>query len=381
MTQHTAPSTERRVTVGLGDRAYDIVIKRGALAEVGERLTSVGLSGKAAVVTNPVVGRLYGATVLRSLKGAGFRTVLVTLPDGERHKTLRSVARVLDALAAARFERGSTVIALGGGVIGDLAGFAASVYQRGIQFVQLPTTLVAQVDSSVGGKTGVNHVLGKNLIGAFYQPRVVVIDPVALNSLPEREWRAGLAEVIKYGVIADDHLFASLEENIEPIVKRDDELVANVVARSCRIKASVVEQDERESGLRRILNYGHTIGHALESLGRYRRLIHGEAVAIGMVQEALLARRLGLCSDDVVARQRRLITQAGLPTDVPSVRFAPLWTAMQHDKKVSQGRVQCVLPRAIGQVEVRPLERQDVEGWFREQAREGRRTGPPRRQG
>jgi 3-dehydroquinate synthase len=381
MTQPTAASTERRVTVGLGDRAYDIVIKRGALAEVGERLTSLGLSGKAAVVTNPVVGRLYGATVLRSLKGAGFRPVLVTIPDGERHKTLRSVARVLDALAAARFERRSTVIALGGGVIGDLAGFAASVYQRGIQFVQLPTTLVAQVDSSVGGKTGVNHVLGKNLIGAFYQPRVVVMDPVALKSLPEREWRAGLAEVIKYGVIADDHLFASLEENIEPIVKRDDDLVANVVARSCEIKALVVAQDERESGLRRILNYGHTIGHALESLGRYRRLIHGEAVAIGMVQEALLARRLGLCSDDVVARQRRLITNAGLPTEVPPVRFAQLWTAMQHDKKVSQGRVQCVLPRAIGQVEVRPLERQDVEGWFRERVREGRRTRPPRRRG
>lgn len=381
MTQHTAASTERRVTVGLGDRAYDIVIKRGALAEVGERLTSLGLSGKAAVVTNPVVGRLYGATVLRSLKGAGFRPVLVTIPDGERHKTLRSVARVLDALAAARFERRSTVIALGGGVIGDLAGFAASVYQRGIQFVQLPTTLVAQVDSSVGGKTGVNHVLGKNLIGAFYQPRVVVMDPVALKSLPEREWRAGLAEVIKYGVIADDHLFASLEENIEPIVKRDDDLVANVVARSCQIKALVVEQDERESGLRRILNYGHTIGHALESLGHYRRLIHGEAVAIGMVQEALLARRLGLCSDDVVTRQRRLITNAGLPTEVPPVRFAQLWTAMQRDKKVSQGRVQCVLPRAIGQVEVRPLERQDVEGWFREQVREGRRTRPPRRRG
>lgn len=381
MTQHTAASTERRVTVGLGDRAYDIVIKRGALAEVGERLTSLGLSGQAAVVTNPVVGRLYGAKILRSLKGAGFQPVLVTIPDGERHKTLRSVARVLDALAAARFERRSTVIALGGGVIGDLAGFAASVYQRGIQFVQLPTTLVAQVDSSVGGKTGVNHALGKNLIGAFYQPRMVVMDPVVLKSLPEREWRAGLAEVIKYGVIADDHLFASLEENIEPIVKRDDALVANVVARSCQIKASVVEQDERESGLRRILNYGHTIGHALESLGHYRRLIHGEAVAIGMVQEALLARRLGLCSDDVVARQRRLITNAGLPTEVPPVRFAQLWTAMQHDKKVSQGRVQCVLPRAIGQVEVRPLERQDVEGWFREQVREGQRTRPPQRRG
>lgn len=362
-------SPERRVTVGLDDRTYEIVIRRGLLSEVGGALASVGLSGKVAIVTNPVVGRLYGKKVVRSLKEAGFQPVVVAIPEGERHKTLRSVSLVLDALAQERFERGSIVIALGGGVIGDLAGFAASIYLRGVQFVQIPTTLVAQVDSSVGGKTGVNHVLGKNLIGAFYQPKIVLMDPVTLKSLPEREWRAGLAEVIKYGVIADENLFASLEENIEPILKRDDDLVANIVARSCQIKTSVVEQDEREGGLRRILNYGHTIGHALESLGHYRRLIHGEAVGIGMVYEAELAWRLGLCSADVVTRQRHLIGLAGLPTEAPPFRFASLWTAMQHDKKVSRGQVQCVLPRAIGRVEVKVLARQDVLAWFEERMR------------
>ncbi len=365
------------MTVGLGERSYEIVIRQGVLSEVGEALSALGLSGKAAVVTNPIVGRLYGRRVVRSLKKAGLAPIVVTVPEGERHKTLQSVALVLDELAQARFERGSTVIALGGGVIGDLAGFAAAIYLRGIQFVQIPTTLVAQVDSSVGGKTGVNHELGKNLIGAFYQPRLVLMDPATLQSLPEREWRAGLAEVIKYGVIADENLFASLEENIEPILKRDEALVANIVARSCQIKASVVEQDEREGGLRRILNYGHTIGHALEALGRYRRLIHGEAVAIGMVYEAELAMRLGLCTGEVVARQRRLVGRARLPTEAPAFRFSALWTAMQHDKKVTRGQVQCVLPRAIGQVELKSLARQDVQDWCAERTRTGR--GAPAR--
>lgn len=370
---------ERRVTVGLGDRAYDIVIRRGLLSEVGGLLSALGISGKAAVVTNPTVGRLYGHRVVRSLRTSGFEPIIVTVPEGERHKTLQTVSRVLDALARARFERGSTVIALGGGVIGDLAGFAAAIYLRGTLFAQIPTTLVAQVDSSVGGKTGVNHALGKNLVGSFYQPKIVLMDPVTLKSLPEREWRAGLAEVIKYGVIADENLFASLEENIEPILKRDDDLVANIVARSCQIKTSVVELDEREGGLRRILNYGHTIGHALESLGHYRRLIHGEAVGIGMVYEAELAWRLGLCSADVVTRQRHLIGRAGLPTEAPPFRFTSLWTAMQHDKKVSRGQVQCVLPRAIGRVEVKVLARQDVLAWFEERMRMD--NGDPTRRG
>lgn len=360
----SSQAPERRVTVGLGNRAYDIIIRRGLLSEVGDLLAAIGICGKAAVVTNPIVGRLYGHRVVRSLRASGFEPIIVTVPDGERYKTLQTASRVMDALARARFERGSTVIALGGGVIGDLAGFAAAIYLRGIQFVQIPTTLVAQVDSSVGGKTGVNHALGKNLVGAFYQPKIVLMDLATLKTLPGREWRAGLAEVIKYGVIADENLFASLEENIEPILKQNEALVSNVVARSCQIKATVVEQDERESGLRRILNYGHTIGHALEALGRYRRLIHGEAVGIGMIYEAELARWLGLCGDEVVRRQRRLIERAGLPTEAAPLRFASLWTAMQHDKKVSRGQVQCVLPRVIGRVEVRPLARHEIQDWF-----------------
>ncbi len=379
MNHASSPSAERRVTVGLAERSYEIIIRRGLLADVGEALRSVGLSGMVAIVTNPIVGRLYGKRVWRAVKQAGFRPILVTIPDGERHKTLHSVSKVLDALTRARLERGSTVIALGGGVIGDLAGFAASIYLRGIPFVQIPTTLVAQVDSSVGGKTGVNHPLGKNLIGAFYQPRLVLMDPATLRTLPEREWRAGLAEVIKYGVIADEPFFATLEENVEPILKRDDALVSNLVAHSCQIKATVVGQDEREGGLRRILNYGHTLGHALERLGRYRSLLHGEAVGIGMVYEAELAKRLGLCGDEVVSRQQRLVQRMGLPTDAPPARLVPLWSAMQQDKKVAQGQVHCVLPRAIGQVVVKPVTREDVQGWWTARTRSVGKTAMSRR--
>ncbi|MFM7842493.1 MAG: 3-dehydroquinate synthase, partial [Nitrospira sp.] len=234
------------------------------------------------------------------------------IPEGERSKSLSSVTTILDALIKARFERQSLLVALGGGVIGDLTGFAASIHLRGIPFVQVPTTLVAQVDSSVGGKTGVNHPLGKNLIGTFYQPRLVLIDPETLRTLPPREWTAGLAEVIKYGVIADESFCAELERSMDRLVKLDMELASWAIVRSCEIKADVVGKDERESGLRRVLNYGHTIGHALESLGRYRKWIHGEAIAMGLVQEADLSRHLGLCSPDVVDRQRELVRRAGL---------------------------------------------------------------------
>ena len=356
------------VQVSLHERSYDIVIKRGSLGAVGIHLKGLGLGGAVAIVTNPVVGRLYGATVSRALKAAGFIPHVIVIPEGERAKTLRSASTILDSLAAARFERGSTVIALGGGVVGDVAGFAASAYLRGVQFVQIPTTLIAQVDSSVGGKTGVNHRLGKNLIGAFYQPRLVLADPATLATLPRREWAAGLAEVIKYGVIADEELFGYLESHIESLLMMADGPVAHVIRRSCEIKASVVAQDERESGLRRILNYGHTIGHALEALGSYRRLIHGEAVAIGMVQEAGLAHRLGLCSEDVVDRQRELVGRAGLPWALPRVRYRELWAAMRHDKKVADGRVHCVFPERIGAVRVAPLEAAAVKGWLADRA-------------
>ena len=376
---HARSTAPHNVTVSLGDRSYDIRVQPGILGEIGQCLSSLGLKGKVGVVTNPVVGRLYAPGVLRSLRAAGLDASTIVLPEGERAKSLRSVSAILDALVKARFERGSILVALGGGVIGDLTGFAASIYMRGIPFVQVPTTLVAQVDSSVGGKTGVNHPLGKNLIGTFSQPRLVLVDPGTLQTLPHRELVAGMAEVIKYGVIADETFFAYLEQHMDRLLKLEAEPVDHVIARSCEIKASVVAQDERESDLRRILNYGHTIGHALESLGGYRKLIHGEAVAIGMVQEADLARHLGRCAPDVVERQRALVRRTGLPDALPETTFARLWAAMQHDKKVVQGCVHCVLPERIGQVVIQPLEREACRQWFGQRQQHGKPLRPRRR--
>ncbi len=369
-------AAEQRVTVSLGERSYDILIKAGLLGEVGPRLRQLGLSGKVAkmaLVTNPLVGRLYAPTVLRSLKSAGYQTKTILVPEGERAKSLRWVSKILDELVRERFERGSLLLALGGGVVGDLAGFAASIFVRGIPFVQIPTTLVSQVDSSVGGKTGINHPLGKNLIGAFHQPRLVLIDPNTLGTLPPREWVAGLAEVIKYGMIEDEEFFAYLERHMDDLLKMQPGPVAHVIARSCQIKASVVAEDERESDRRRILNYGHTVGHALESLGKYRKLIHGEAVAIGMVQEVDLGRSLGFCTAEVATRQRELVRQAGLPDALPPVRFTELWDTMQHDKKVARGQLYCVLPERVGQVVIAPLERAEVKRWFAGCSRNQRR--------
>lgn len=352
------------VKVGLGKRSYDIVIGPGCLHRMGQYLQALGLSGTVGVVTNPTLSRLYGASLKKAIVNAGFTCHVISLPEGERTKTLRWVSYVLDELVEHRFERRSALVALGGGVIGDIAGFAASMYLRGIPFVQASTTLVAQVDSSVGGKTGVNHPLGKNLIGAFYQPALVVSDTNTLQTLPKREWLAGLAEVIKYGVIADKNFFAFLEDRMERVLDVKEEDVQKVVKRCCEIKARVVAKDERESGLRRILNYGHTIGHALESLSGYRKYIHGEAVGIGMVHEALLANYLDLCSKDVVDRQRALIQRTGLPVRMPSHSFSKFWEAMRHDKKVAHGTVHCVLPRSIGKVQVMPLEPRAVRRWY-----------------
>jgi 3-dehydroquinate synthase len=273
------------------------------------------------------------------------------------------------------------LLALGGGVIGDLTGFAAAIYQRGIPFVQVPTTLVAQVDSSVGGKTGVDHRLGKNLIGAFYQPRAVLIDPLTLRTLPRREWIAGLAEVIKYGIIADEEFFAFLEQEIPALLKLDEEPVIHAIKRSCEIKAQVVAADERESDRRRILNYGHTIGHALESLAGYRGLIHGEAVGIGLVQEAELACYMGLCGREVVERIRSLVQRAGLSEQVSQASFTSLWGAMQHDKKVVGGRVMGVWPVRIGEVVIRPIEQQVCAAWFQRKHGRGSRPSSGRQPG
>jgi 3-dehydroquinate synthase len=363
---------EQIVPVTLGARSYDIVIHPGLLATVGDRLSTLTTSPKIGVVTDRNVASRYLHGTLRSLCKAGYDPTPIILPPGERTKTLETIAKILDALIKHKFERQSLLLALGGGVIGDVTGFAAAIYQRGIPFVQVPTTLVAQVDSSVGGKTGVDHRLGKNLIGAFYQPRAVFIDPLTLRTLPRREWIAGLAEVIKYGIIADEEFFAFLEREIPSLLKLDQEPVIHAITRSCEIKAQVVATDERESDRRRILNYGHTIGHALESLAGYRGLIHGEAVGIGLVGEAELACDMGLCGPEVVERIRSLVQRAGLSDQISRVSFPSLWGAMQHDKKVVGGRVIGVWPVRIGEVIIRPIEQQVCAAWF--QRKHGRRN-------
>jgi 3-dehydroquinate synthase len=357
--------TEQVVPVGLGGRSYEIVLHPGLLATVGDRLGTLTSSPKIGIVTDRHVAHRYLQGTLRSLCKAGYDPTPIILPPGERTKTLGTIAKILDVLARKKFERQSLLLALGGGVIGDITGFAASIYQRGIPFVQVPTTLVAQVDSSVGGKTGVDHRLGKNLIGAFYQPRAVLIDPLMLRTLPRREWIAGLAEVIKYGIIADEEFFAFLEKAMSALLKLDEEPVLHAIKRSCEIKAQVVATDERESDHRRILNYGHTIGHALESLSGYHGLIHGEAVGIGLVQEADLACHMGLCGRDIVERIRSLVQRAGLSDRISQPSFAPIWGAMQHDKKVVGGQVVGVWPVRIGEVVIRPIEKQVCAAWFK----------------
>jgi 3-dehydroquinate synthase len=357
-------SAEQRVSVSLETRSYDIVIKPGLIDEIATRLQSITSTKHIGIVTDRHVARHYLRAVLTQCERAGFHPVPVVLPPGEKNKTLTTVGKILDVLAKERFERKSLLMALGGGVVGDLTGFAAAIYQRGIPFVQVPTTLVAQVDSSVGGKTGVDHRLGKNLIGAFHQPKAVWIDPILLRTLPKREWTAGLAEVIKYGIIADKAFFAYLERAMPSLLKLDSQTVMQIVKRSCEIKAQVVAEDEQESDRRRILNYGHTIGHALEALGGYRSLIHGEAVGIGLVLEADLARHQGYCDSGTVDRIRSLVLAAGLSDRLTSRSSGKVWTAMQHDKKVSQGKVVGVWPESIGQVRIAPLERTAFTEWF-----------------
>jgi 3-dehydroquinate synthase len=337
------------IVVGLGDRSYPIVLGHGVLAETGVWLKEVAPPGRCALVTNPTVGALYADTVIRSAAAAGFEPVRIDVPDGEEHKNLASLARIYDGLVDAALERNSPLLALGGGVVGDLAGFAAATYLRGIPYLQLPTTLLAQVDSSVGGKTGIDHPRGKNLIGAFYQPRAVLIDLATLRTLPRRQLLAGFAEVVKYGAILDAELFAFLEQELAQVLALDSAVLQHVVRRCCELKAQVVERDERESGERAVLNFGHTIGHALESVTGYTRFLHGEAVAIGMVAEARVSAALGLCRPEVVGRLRALLERAGLPVELPAdIDREKLAGAIELDKKVRGGKVKFVALEALG---------------------------------
>jgi 3-dehydroquinate synthase len=331
------------------------------LERIGKELKPLTVTKKIGVVTNAKVGRLYGATVFRSLRKNGFDPEILKVPDGEQYKNLTWAGKLYDRLVQKKFERSSALIALGGGVIGDLTGFVAATYQRGVPFIQVPTTLVAQVDASIGGKTAVNHKHGKNLIGAFYQPSLVYSDVSALSSLPDRDFRSGMAEVIKYGVITDENFFSFLESNVDRILQRDPDSLLTAVNRSSRIKADVVQQDEREGGLRRILNYGHTLGHALETITGYRALTHGEAISIGMVYAAKLSERLGLCGPDVTVRQVALLRAFGLPVNLPKVRPADILDCMERDKKVKDGKIHFVLADRIGHVSVLPVNRNELK--------------------
>ncbi|MGQ9511901.1 3-dehydroquinate synthase [Thermodesulfitimonas sp.] len=343
----------KEVSVALGSRSYPIYVGPGILREIGS-FARRHLSGeRILIVTNPTVAPLFAAVVEESLAAAGFGVRRAEIPDGEEYKTLATVATLYDAALGAELERGDTVLALGGGVVGDIAGFLAATYMRGVAFVQVPTTLLAQVDSSVGGKVGVNYPQGKNLIGAFYQPRFVLADVRTLATLPLREVRAGLAEVIKYGVIYDAAFFTWLETHLEALLQLADAAVEQAVATSCAIKAAVVSADETEKGLRAILNFGHTLGHALEAATRYERFVHGEAVAIGMVFAARLAKRLGYFEPAGVERIAALVRRTGLPDTIPpDIAPEALLDAMRRDKKVAAGQLTFILPEAIGRVRI-----------------------------
>lgn len=341
------------ISVRLGSNSYNIMIGGGLLQDLGANCREVGLGGRAAVVTNPVVAALYADAVIASLAGSGFDPILIEVPDGEMYKTSGTLNGIYDRLIDAAIDRSCFIAALGGGVVGDMAGFAAASYLRGIPFVQIPTTLLAQVDSSVGGKTGIDHPRGKNLIGAFYQPRLVLADVNTIDTLPEREYLAGLAEVVKYGVVLDRELFTMLEGGVPLLVARDKDFLSRVVARCCSIKAFVVEQDEMETGLRAVLNYGHTLGHAFEVLSGYEALLHGEAVSIGMAMAARISEAEQLCTSDERRRICSLLVQLGLPVEPPVFDVAGLASAILLDKKSRAGSVRYICNSGIGAHAVR----------------------------
>ena len=345
--------TLRNVRVDLGRRAYDIQVGTGILDGVGPFITSCGKVTHAVVMADENVEPLYAVPLAENLAEEGVAVDLVAVPAGERSKSVYVANELWNTLLEEDTDRSSIVVAVGGGVVGDLAGFVAATFVRGLPFFQVPTTLLAQVDSSVGGKVGVNLPQAKNKIGAFWQPRGVMIDTDVLATLPTREYRAGLGEVVKYDVIQDAEFFAYLEENVEAVNRRDSAVLRHVVGRCCRLKADVVEIDEREeTGARAILNYGHTFAHALETAGRYEDLLHGEAVGIGMMCAARLAEALGRIDAELTGRQHDLLAALGVPTAVPDWDRDPMLDVMRHDKKVAHGKLRFVLPTRLGHVEL-----------------------------
>jgi len=339
------------VHVALGDRAYDIHIGAGILPNIGSILVTTDPLAHAVILTDSHVEK-YAATVAESIADVGANVDVLTIEPGEQSKSAASAAALWEEVLNAGADRKTMICAVGGGVVGDLAGFIAATFARGLSFVQVPTTLLAQVDSSVGGKTGINLPGAKNMVGAFWQPAAVMIDTDVLNTLPDREYLSGLAEVVKYGVIMDEEFFRRLEQSVDALIERDPETLREVVARCCRLKADVVEADEREtSGMRAILNYGHTFAHALEAVGGYGALLHGEAVSIGMICASRLAERLGRVTAGDTQRQVDVLQKLRLPVEVPDYDREQLWQVMQRDKKVAHGALRFILPSRIGHVE------------------------------
>ncbi len=343
----------KKVRVELGPRSYDILIAPDLRKEAGSLFGEHGLGKKLFLVSNQKVFSLHGAIVCDSLRSAGFEVTEIFIPDGEAHKNLHTVENIYTYLAAQRADRDATIVALGGGVTGDISGFVAATFLRGLNCVQIPTTLLSQVDSSVGGKTGVNHHRGKNLVGAFHQPRLVLIDTLTLSTLPQRDFRSGLYEILKYGLIYDAGFFSLLEQNLSGLLAGREEGLEEVIARCCEIKAAVTSRDERETGLRRILNFGHTFGHALEVVTSYNRLTHGEAVAIGMLVATELSREVELLGQETVDRIGALIGSVGPLPALGSIDFQELLEVMEHDKKRQEDAVQFVLLKRIGETVIR----------------------------
>ncbi|MGD0338559.1 MAG: 3-dehydroquinate synthase [Bacteroidota bacterium] len=352
---HDESSHRQTVTVDLGDRSYPIVIGEGILssltAMVRERLSST----EGVVISDRTVAELYMPAVRRALRNTAISITSIIIPPGEQQKNINRVNTIISVMLRKRLSRTAAVFALGGGVVGDLAGFVAAIYQRGIDFIQIPTTLLAQVDSSVGGKVGVNHPLGKNMIGAFHQPRFVLADSTVLVTLPPREFICGLGEVIKYGIIADDEFFQYLEKHLDEIVSLDPEVVMHTIARCCSLKADIVRNDEREkavSGGRAVLNFGHTIGHAIEAAVGYRGIKHGEAVLLGMLVESRMANLLGILDEGEYKRIASLINRLALPNILPSLSNGKLVAFMSHDKKVKEKKIHFIIPTKIGSVQI-----------------------------
>lgn len=346
--------------VELSERSYDIVIAPSAIDAIGPRMRAMGAANKIAVISSYSIFPHYGQRVMDVLKDSGFFATSLLLPDGEETKSMHWTEYLLTSLLKLKLDRSSVIVALGGGVIGDLTGFVASLYMRGIRFVQVPTTLLSQVDSSVGGKTGINHPLGKNMIGTFWQPSLVLADTTTLTTLPRREFLSGIAEVIKYGVIRDAAFFKHLTDNRDSIMALEPDALAAIIRRSCEVKADVVGADEREAGLRAILNFGHTIGHAVEHATGYGTYLHGEAVSIGMCAAARLAHNLGIMDNPQPVAE--LCAQYGLPTAIPSgISPDALLSAMEIDKKSIGGQIRFILPERIGHVRVNvPVGRADI---------------------